>query len=398
MYPVNAMVPPPLPKIEVWEPPKTTKELHAAFSECWNGRDFVNIPRDFAAVCQVLRLNVEQFKHLTHSPDSFGVMQKINVPPNSSLFVRADLHGDLNSLLENLQALHDLKYLDHEFKCAENVHLVFLGDYVDRGKYGVPVLYLLATLRMENPDQVHLVRGNHEYVETNLLYREYDLDLWQQFLMPDEEREVLSNFYETMPLCIYVSEEAGEYVQFTHGTFEPQFDPSPLLDSEQTLIEIPLKSRLSDRIKNLAEGGDRYARHLVVVARLDDLALKGDITAFNWGDLWEIKHETQLRSLGDRSYKFSSATVDAYLRVSSVFFKVICLIRGHQHRHIVHPHDRRLVAITLPIGVDALPLNQADIAYIFHIKPSVADWKKIILSRDRGDAVTYFEETLFHEL
>jgi serine/threonine protein phosphatase 1 len=66
-----------------------------------------------------------------------------------------DIHGCLSALellIKNIESKYDL----------ESVKLVFLGDYVDRGKQGRKVLDYLMGLAHEYPHFVFLV-GNHEF-------------------------------------------------------------------------------------------------------------------------------------------------------------------------------------------------------------------------------------------
>ncbi len=51
---------------------------------------------------------------------------------------------------------------DHLIGDIEENNYVFLGDIVDRGKHSLEVLCLLLALKVQYPQRVFLVRGNHE--------------------------------------------------------------------------------------------------------------------------------------------------------------------------------------------------------------------------------------------
>ncbi|KAI7738964.1 hypothetical protein M8C21_005846 [Ambrosia artemisiifolia] len=56
----------------------------------------------------------------------------------------------------------DISYIDY----------LFLGDYVDRGQHSLETITLLLALKAEiqYPDNVHLIRGNHEAADINALF------------------------------------------------------------------------------------------------------------------------------------------------------------------------------------------------------------------------------------
>ncbi|OMO77027.1 hypothetical protein COLO4_25405 [Corchorus olitorius] len=77
-----------------------------------------------------------------------------------------DLHGqfgDLMRLFDEYGApstAGDIAYIDY----------LFLGDYVDRGQHSLETITLLLALKVEYPNNVHLIRGNHEAADINALF------------------------------------------------------------------------------------------------------------------------------------------------------------------------------------------------------------------------------------
>ncbi|KAM1207550.1 hypothetical protein ACFX13_008219 [Malus domestica] len=80
--------------------------------------------------------------------------------------VFGDLHGQFGDLMRLFDeygfpsAAGDITYIDY----------LFLGDYVDRGQHSLETITLLLALKIEYPDNVHLIRGNHEAADINALF------------------------------------------------------------------------------------------------------------------------------------------------------------------------------------------------------------------------------------
>lgn len=88
----------------------------------------------------------------------------------SPAYVFGDIHGnfrDLHYFITQLMNFDDLRFVPYR--------LMFLGDYVDRGEFGVEVVAFLFALKVMSPHKVTLLRGNHEDTLVNgdkNLYRE----------------------------------------------------------------------------------------------------------------------------------------------------------------------------------------------------------------------------------
>ncbi len=82
-------------------------------------------------------------------------VQKLLVDPDDQLGFIGDLHGSIHSLLRSLLRLKNLGYVSNEWKIVNpGFYLIFLGDLVDRGEYGVEVWLTVMKLYIENPRQV----------------------------------------------------------------------------------------------------------------------------------------------------------------------------------------------------------------------------------------------------
>ena len=75
--------------------------------------------------------------------------------PSGTVVFHGDLHGDIATVYSLWEKLGLEDVLNH-------YKLVFLGDYVDRGPKQIEALLLVLALKARRPEEVVVLRGNHE--------------------------------------------------------------------------------------------------------------------------------------------------------------------------------------------------------------------------------------------
>lgn len=125
--------------------------------------------------------------------DSFEIFKSedalVHINSSRALIV-GDIHG-------NLEALEFILYIRKALKCD---HMVFLGDYVDKGPHSTQVLERILEMKLREPETFILLRGNHETREINRFNGFYDEIL-------DEELFLQANrAFEEMPVCAVVND------------------------------------------------------------------------------------------------------------------------------------------------------------------------------------------------
>lgn len=104
---------------------------------------------------------------------------------SGNVTIIGDIHGQYFDFMKILTKLGN-SFLHEKLES----HLLFLGDYVDRGANSIEVCTLIMALKINNPKKVTLLRGNHESRCMTTLYNfmtetieKYNQDIYQLFMI-----------------------------------------------------------------------------------------------------------------------------------------------------------------------------------------------------------------------
>lgn len=164
-------------------------------------------------------------KQLVKSVNDIFVASPIRLTLSGDFIVVGDIHGDLGCLVRIFQ----------KFGFPPEKNYLFLGDYIDRGSNSLEVILLLYALKLLFPNNVALIRGNHESAQTSKNYG------FRDDCMVYLSRSVYHNFIESfsnMPLCAVLNSS----IFCVHGGISKHFSKLKEIDS----LERPLSKYNDD--------------------------------------------------------------------------------------------------------------------------------------------------------
>ncbi|MGQ9530995.1 MAG: metallophosphoesterase family protein [Candidatus Bathycorpusculaceae bacterium] len=135
----------------------------------------------------------------------------VKIKPQGEVLIIGDLHGDLESLFQIFKGSSYLQNMSQD----SNTLLLFLGDYGDRGDYSKEVYYTILKLKLLFPEQVILMRGNHEGPE-DLMASPHDLPVEFQVKFGENWTIAYSKIRELFA-CLYNAVLVEERYLIVHG-------------------------------------------------------------------------------------------------------------------------------------------------------------------------------------
>ncbi|MBN2479968.1 MAG: serine/threonine protein phosphatase [Parachlamydiales bacterium] len=376
-----------------------------------------------------------------------GKLEKYDVCNETKIFVKADLHADYISLVKQLKNLRKKGFLDENFN-VKNEHknklkLIFLGDYVDRGNYSFDTLNLLMQLKINNPNEIILIKGNHENCEISKLY----IKQTERYFFENQKlKNNLKSFFDSLPLAVLIGEKnqknKTQYTLFSHASLDPDIDLNELLlkkasfasitikNSQKVQLPYRIKQLLPDslknkmlkdiprfyeafkdydlngslknlqRIRNLTDFPDmdrKEAKKIFSILKIQDLLLKhkkliedfrkANITNYNWGDISKTKVGfNYFRGAG--LFLTPEIIKDYFRAVSTNDYEIKALRVGHAHLAKSFSYkDKNGFIQTYPVAGNVKLFDKIrkpiDFSELITTAPKIKDWKKNIFKNKK---------------
>lgn len=275
--------------------------------------------------------------------------QRLMVPPGSEVFFHGDFHGDIHSLNAALGSLETAGQVKDFKIVSTNFWMVFLGDYTDRGMYGVEVLSTVLRLKQENPDRVVLTRGNHEDLSLAMNYG-FMAEAQYKYGREFDPKKTM-RVYDFLPVALYLV--CGENaIQCNHGGMEPGYDPRVLLNASPSVRYQFLRSvqggqflAESGAFLNQLTPGERDSLKTSLSDFVPETPTKPSVIGFMWNDFTVVRGESQFAVDPGRAFIYGDRLTRHVLdRGSTPERHLRAVFRAHQHSGIPNPMMRRLVA------------------------------------------------------
>jgi hypothetical protein len=152
---------------------------------------------------------------------------------NQKYIIFGDFHGSFHTFLRHLIRFRILGIMDSKCKLLNNHHLIFLGDLIDRGNYGYEILILIFLLKIKNPENVHINRGNHEEVGINT-NEGFKLEIETKFKTKEAIDTIynsINNLFNYLHSAILIKNPInGKYAYLAHGGLPLETHSNSLID------------------------------------------------------------------------------------------------------------------------------------------------------------------------
>lgn len=223
-------------------------------------------------------------------------VSRLSIANKSRLIIVGDTHGQLEDVL--------WMFFKYGVPSTSNRYL-FVGDIVDRGGHALEILLLLFAFKREAVDSVHILRGNHEDLNTCSAYG-FRAEIESKFGQASGGwvfHFICHRVMTVLPIAALVSDEARRRTIFVvHGGVPARCPMNPL--GPVTIKQIEGLNRMVPVMTNRQTANDHLLYNL----------------------MWADPEKSGQRAVEGRGNPFTEQDTLEFCQVN----QVSCVIRAHQ--------------------------------------------------------------------
>lgn len=175
-------------------------------------------------------LSEEDFVNLCEYIMELLLEEPTVISVSTPISVVGDIHGQYYDLLRIFDIGGQVPYTKY----------IFMGDYVDRGRFSLETLTLLLCLKAKYPDRIVLLRGNHETRQISHSYGFFD-DCSKQYgnIFPWTK---CMEVFDCLPVAALIDEE----ILCVHGGLSPEIRTLDQIRLIPRRLEVPPSGSFAD--------------------------------------------------------------------------------------------------------------------------------------------------------
>jgi hypothetical protein len=182
-----------------------------------NHLNYIYDPNFFNQLCANLQTEFRNDTTLIITPNTNTYIKVLRPSQYDKYIVFGDIHGSLQTLARNIFRFRAMNILDENFRLKENYNAIFLGDIVDRGNYGYECLVLIFLLKLINPRNVYINRGNHEELTASTAYGFRSEMIAKNFTINDFDTIIRTTIGLTHSALMIKDPHTNKYIWLCHG-------------------------------------------------------------------------------------------------------------------------------------------------------------------------------------
>lgn len=216
------------------------------------------------------------------------IVMKKQINDNQKIIFFGDLHSSIHALIDKLLYMKSQGIFNENWILRKDICFICCGDMVDRGPYGIEIIYILFSLFLINDKERFIIlNGNHE--EENV-YKRYgfELEMINQFKDKTDVIQLIKNCMNKLPVAVFIKyKNQTKYIQFCHGGI----DKSQIVDDSSKKINLSdmnfENSIISKFLKQEEEESIKY------LYKTDDSSISN---GFMWSDFIQ-KGKTDVQNI-----------------------------------------------------------------------------------------------------